>query len=111
MEGRRSLTLSHSSGESSSPCSWPHRTQRGAAPTSAGCLGRSENLSFGLARSSVVFCPGMMLEIISQMSVEAMIDDRTYSKISMPSKGMFFVGFVALFGSSGPSPSSPDDEV
>jgi len=48
-------TLSHSKGESSSPLSWEQTIQSCGVSRSAGCLGRSEYLSFGRARKKVVF--------------------------------------------------------
>ena len=48
-------TLSHSKGESSSPLSWAQTIHSCGVSRSTGCLGRSENLSFGRARKKVVF--------------------------------------------------------
>ena len=56
-DGKRdeTRTLSHSKGESSSPLSWEQTMQSCGVSRSTGCLGKSENLSFGRARRKVVF--------------------------------------------------------
>jgi hypothetical protein len=58
IDQKKTLTLSHSNG---SPSSLAQTTHTCGTAISTGCRGISENLSFGRARNSVVFCPAAIL--------------------------------------------------